>query len=125
MGRGARLFGLPLAPAAGLVAAVALSSCADAPVEEPPVDLRLDFLSPGPAAPLPYLGPLMPHPPAAVIVQWNPDVYQRTDIDSIAQQQCIIFEGYAQFEGPVSTVGHLLSQRFTCVARRAPFARPR
>ena len=105
--------------------ALALSSCAATP--PPPSsspDLRLDFLSPAHRTPLPYIGPMMPNPPAAVIVQWNPRVYSRRQIAGIALQQCIGFDDHAQREGPLRRVGPLLAERFTCVAWRAPLPSP-
>jgi hypothetical protein len=114
--------------AAEAAAVLALSSCAPSPPAPvpaaPSIDLSLDFLSPSHGAPMPYLGPMMPDPPAAVIVQWNPRVYSRPEIDSIALQQCIGFGGYAHFEGAVTHQGALLAQRFTCIAWHAPLPNP-
>jgi hypothetical protein len=136
MNRGERCHGWPLTAdrsrprrlamrAACALAALALSSCAAAPPPATPaVDLRLDFLSPSHGAPLPYLGPMMPDPPAAVIAEWNPQVYSRREIDGIALQQCIGFGGYARAEGPVTRRGPLLAQRFVCIAWHAPLADP-
>jgi hypothetical protein len=63
---------------------------------------------------------MMPDPPAALIVEWNPRAYSRRQIAGIALQQCIGFDGHARREGPVRHLGSLLSERFTCIAWRAP-----